>query len=138
MGDDNGIWCEIRLADVAAVIEGYVVWKDSAWYHSVNWREVCLAFARLLQTRARSGVISDVLVAVDGVKLSSTVDREGLTSLVLEPITITKVQLTNGGHRLKAMSRQGVLSVPGMFHPDDVGESVRPEQVYPSRAGQSW
>lgn len=56
-------------------------------------------------------------------------DRQGLAALVDEPVTVTQVQLTNGGHRLAAMRWQGVRVVPGMFHRDDVGESIRPAVV---------
>jgi hypothetical protein len=58
------------------------------------------------------------------------VDREGLSSLLMEPITVSSVQLTNGGHRLKAMRQQGVATVPGMFHYGDLGRSVCQEQTY--------
>jgi hypothetical protein len=34
------------------------------------------------------------------------VDAEDLAALVMELITTTRVQLTNGGHRLKAMRDQ--------------------------------
>lgn len=127
----NDIWCEIRLGEVAHVIHAYELWKDNCWYHAVGWREVCVAFGELLQTEARNGVVNDIVEKVERVELPFAIDRDGLLSLALEPITVTQVQLTNGGHRLKAMRAQGVRSVPGMFHREDVGKSVRPERIYP-------
>ncbi|MEU4227856.1 hypothetical protein AB0F17_26510 [Nonomuraea sp. NPDC026600] len=59
-------------------------------------------------------------------------EREGLLALVLKPITITQVQLTNGGHRLVAMRQQGVRVVPGLFCRGDVGASITADQVYPT------
>ena len=135
---DEPIWCEIRLDDVSQVLDDYELWKDGPWYHSVDWGVVCAAFAGVLQREAEDGVVADLIVQLRQVEQElSGVDRQGLAALVMEPITVTQVQLTNGGHRLAAMRRQGVRVVPGMFHRDDVGESIRPEQVYPISADSS-
>jgi hypothetical protein len=129
---DEAIWCEIRLDDVAQVLDEYELWKDGPWYHLVDWRVVCAAFARFLQANAEDGVVVDLVGQLRQVEQElSGVDREGLAALVVDPVTVTQLQLTNGGHRLAAMRRQGVRVVPGMFHRDDVGESIRPERVYP-------
>jgi hypothetical protein len=127
---DEGIWCEIRLDDVAQVLDDYELWKDDAWYHSVDWNVVCAAVAGLLQTKADGAVLVDLIGQLRQVEQElSDVDRQGLEALVLEPITVTQVQLTNGGHRLAAMRRQGVRSVPRLFHPEDVGETIRTEEL---------
>jgi hypothetical protein len=136
--EDEAIWCEIRLDEVAYILDKYELWKDGPWYHSVDWREVCAAFAALLQSKAVDGVVDDLSEELGEVEQEfSGSDRQGLMALVNEPITITQVQLTNGGHRLAGMRRQGVRAVPGMFCRDDVGESIRPEQVYPTSSGRA-
>jgi hypothetical protein len=52
-----------------------------------------------------------------------------------EPITATPVPITNGGHRITAMRKQGVRWAIGMFSLEDLGESVDPIHAYlpPSR-----
>lgn len=128
------IWCEVRLSEVAAIIDDYEVWKDDPWYHAIDWITVNDVMALVLQHNAVNGVCTELLEKMDSAAAKlSDVDAEGLFALAIEPVTITPVQLTNGGHRLKAMKFQGVQTVPGMFHPEDVGGSVRADQVYPLR-----
>lgn len=131
---DEAVWCEVRLDEVAEVIDGYELRRDDAWYHEVDWGVVCAAFNELLQSKARNGCVVDLTADLEPVAQDlSDVNHSGLMSLILEPITVTQVQLTNGGHRLAAMRRQRVESVPGMFHRDDVGVSVDPGRAYPIR-----
>jgi hypothetical protein len=129
---NESIWCEIRLNEVAHVIRDYEQWKEDPWYHEVNWTTVCEVFSRALQETTANGASADLLTKLDelGPSLSPT-DFEGLIALWREPITVTPVQLTNGGHRMTAMLEQGVATVPGMFHRDDIGESVEADRVYP-------
>ena len=116
------------------MIDDYELWKDGAWYHDVDWSVVCAALDQLLQSTARNGCVVDLITELEPVEKDlSDVNRAGLASLVVEPITVTKVQLTNGGHRLAAMRRQGVESVPGTFHRDDVGSGEDSHRIYPVR-----
>jgi hypothetical protein len=129
----EAIWCEVLIDDVAPVLDEYELWKHDPWYESVDWLVVCAALAGVLQVRAENGVVMDLLGELQQVEGElSDLNRQGLVALVLEPITVTQVQLTSGGHRLAAMRRQGVRAVPGMFHRDDLGESIQPERVYPT------
>ena len=131
MSAEELIWCRIDLADVVAVLDQYELWKDEPWYHQVDWARVSRVLHESLTRRgSRSTAFEmwdDVRAEADGMR---QVDRDGLSALLMEPITITPVQLTNGGHRLNAMRLQGVATVPGMFHRGDVGVSVRVDQVY--------
>ncbi|NJP98910.1 hypothetical protein HCN51_57480 [Nonomuraea sp. FMUSA5-5] len=127
------IWCEVRLDDVAGVFGSYELWKDGPWYHRVDWHRVCEAFGGFLQRNAVDGVVTDLPARLREVEARlGRREREGLHALVLEPIIITQVQLTNGGHRLSAMWQQGVRVVPGLFCRGDVGASITADQVYPT------
>lgn len=133
--DDEPIWCRIELAEVAAIVDEYELWKDDAWYHEVDWAAVSDVLDRLIQANAVDGVVTDLVPLVsDALGDLQTVDAEGLVALMGEPITVTRAQLTNGGHRLKAMLRQGVITVPGMFVRSDAGNSVSAGRVYPLSA----
>ncbi|MGO4254993.1 hypothetical protein [Marmoricola sp. RAF53] len=129
---DEPIWCRVRLQDVAHVVDGYELWKDGPWYHDVDWNLASTTLAGVLQKHARDGVLDDLAAQIDRLsRRISTVDIEGIAALIMEPITATGLQLTNGGHRLAAMLRQGVPSVPGMFLRGDIGVSVDRRDVYP-------
>ncbi|MFG1620201.1 hypothetical protein ACGFI3_46270 [Nonomuraea wenchangensis] len=130
---DELIWCEVHLDDVADVLGSYELWKDGPWYHLVDWRRVCEEFGDFLQRNAVDGVVTDLSARLCEIedRLGQR-EREGLLALVLEPITVTQVQLTNGGHRLIAMREQGVRFVPGLFVRGDVGASITADQVYPT------
>jgi hypothetical protein len=131
---DQHIWCAVELADVAAIIDEYQLWKHDPWFGQVDWAVVSAVLDRLLQANAVDGDVQDVVgLASVACETMRPVDAEGLAALVMEPITATRVQLTNGGHRLKAMRDQGVTCVPGLFVRDDVPGSVPPERVYPRR-----
>lgn len=131
---DQQIWCVVELDDVAAVVDEYPLWKDGPWYGQVDWAAVSAVLDRLLQSNAVDGEVQDLVGLVSvACETMRSVDAEGLAALVIEPITATRVQITNGGHRLKAMRDQGVTCVPGLFDRGDVPGSVPPERVYPRR-----
>lgn len=132
MDSSNGIWCEVRLHDVARVIDDYQLWKHDAWYDRVNWLLAAETLAQVLEVTAREGEVIDLVADLGSVERElSDDDRAGLASLVMEPITVTPIQLINGGHRLAAMRKQAVRRVPGWFHRDDVGVAVARELIYP-------
>lgn len=128
------VWCEVHLDEVAGVLDGYRLWKNSAWAEAVNWWLVCDELATVLQNHAINGAVPDLAsrLAPKMLRLSHR-DQMGLRSLVSEPITVTRAQLLNGGHRLHVMRHQGVRVVPGLFVRGDLGVSVDASRVYPVR-----
>lgn len=132
--EDEPIWCLIELGAIAGVVEEYELWKDNRWYHEVDWATASAVLDQLLHVHAVDGQVDDLCSLVDAaVKQMRQVDAEGVLALVMEPITATHVQLTNGGHRLNAMWRQGVTTVPGLFCRGDIPGSVPAYCVYPPR-----
>lgn len=135
---DETVWCLIRISDVAAVLDLYQLWKDEPWYHAVDWALVSDQLDASLTVRGAAPTIAEMWEPLRDVAAAMRrVDREGLNSLLMEPITVSPVQLTNGGHRLNAMRLQGVGTVPGMFHYGDLGRSMRHEQAYPNGPQES-
>ncbi|GAA4932035.1 hypothetical protein [Nonomuraea thailandensis] len=86
--EEERIWCEVRLNDVAGVFGSYELWKDGPWYHRVDWQRVCEAFGGFLQRNAMDGVVTDLPAQLRDVEdRLGQHEREGLLALVLEPIT---------------------------------------------------
>lgn len=132
--DDERVWCLIHLHEVESVLQRYELWKDGPWYHAVNWSLVSRLLAHSLGESGAAPSMTEMWAQLGEVPSTLTAeDRAGLSSLIMEPITVSPVQLTNGGHRLKAMHLQGVNTVPGMFHRGDIGVTVRADRAYPPR-----
>ena len=129
--ETDTIWGLVRLDGVQDVLDAYQLWKDSDWYHEVDWAVVSALLDHSLRRHgsAATGLLMWDRIGLSAKRLRDT-DQWGLMSLLQEPVTVTPVQLTNGGHRLHAMRVQGVPSVPGMFRRADVGTAVCPEDVY--------
>ncbi len=123
------VWCDIDLETV----ERYDPWRLENWdrYASVDWRQACEVMREVVAELASRDALADL---PDGLTLAgkqlAARDVEGLYSLWAEPITATAAQITNGGHRITAMREQGVRWAIGMFHPDDIGDSVDPLPAY--------
>ncbi|MBD8608673.1 hypothetical protein IFT73_17600 [Aeromicrobium sp. CFBP 8757] len=138
MTDDEN-WCEIQLSEVADLVLDYELWKDDSWHRAVDWKTVNAHLAQILQSIATAGVADGLEDEIARAQQElSEVDAQGLEALRIEPITVTSVQLTSGGHRLTAMLHQQVESVPGMFHPDHIGTSIRRDQVFPIEGTRWW
>lgn len=129
----ESVWYRIDLDQVAALVDGYRLWKDAPWYHDVHWREVTSALDDVLQRNCRDGVLDvefeRLLRPVE--RTLDQADREGLYALIWWPIGISRQELHDGGHRAAAMRAQGVRFVPGQCLRGDIGPGVDPGQVYP-------
>lgn len=130
--DNEQIWCAIEVAEIAGVIDDYELSKDGPWYHDVDWVAASAALDGLLRAHSVDGQVQHLHALADAASTRMrTVDTGGLFALVMEPITITPIQVTSGGHRLNAMLQQGVTTVPGLFSRSDIPELVPADRVYP-------
>ena len=131
---DERIWYRVDLEVARALVAEYPLWKDGPWYGRVDWRRITTALDEVLQCSCRDGAITwdELMTHIRPIerRLGKT-DREGLESLLLYPIEVTKGQLHNGGHRLTAMLTQNVRFVPGCCMRGDIGEGIDADQVYP-------
>lgn len=128
------IWCVIDVPALERVLTDYSEWKHDPWYSEVNWLLVCARLDAALQAACREGVAHNLMLVAEaaGQSLHRAQDRQGLESLVMFPITATNEQIINGGHRLKAMTAQGVRATSGVFVREDIGETIDPLDVYPT------
>lgn len=142
--DVEPVWYRIDLDQVAALVDDYAcqLWKDSPWYHEVQWPRVTGVLDEVLQRHCRDGVLDvapEQLLRPVVPTLRET-DREGLYALIWWPIGISRKELHDGGHRAAAMRAQGVRFVPGQCLRGDVGPGVDADQLYPvqeaSRGGR--
>lgn len=129
--DSQVQWGYVRLDDVRTVVNGYELWKDASWYHEVDWRRVSSTLDQTLRVHGPPSSFDAVWDQLEPMaEEMSPTNQFGLASLLMEPVTVTRTSLTNGGHRLAAMLRQGVKGVPAMLHRWDIGQTLRPEDVY--------
>lgn len=132
--DDERIWYRVDLAIAAELVNEYPLWKDSTWYGRVNWPRITTALDEVFQRCCRGGSVSwdELMTQTRPIeKRLRKTEREGLASLLLYPIEVTRGQLHNGGHRLTAMFAQNVRAVPGCCMRGDIGEGIDSSQVYP-------
>lgn len=133
---DNEVqWGYVRLDVVRAVVGSYGLWKDSPWYHEVDWSHISSVLDQSCRFHGPPSSLSAVLDRLAPLPDQlSLANQWGLASLVTEPITVTDTSLTNGGHRLAAMLRQGVEGVPAMLHRWDIGRTLRAGDAYRTSA----
>lgn len=132
--DDERIWYRVDLENAEALVAEYPLWKDGPWYGRVDWQRITTAVDEVLQRCCLDGAVSwdELMTQVQPIerRLRPT-DREGLASLLLYPIEVTRGQLHNGGHRLAAMFAQNVSVVPGCCMRGDIDEGIDASQIYP-------
>lgn len=132
---EERIWCRVELKAVAELVHDYEPFRSGSWYGDVDWPRVAHAVDQVLQVLCDDGVPDRSRLHAELMRLEATlnrIDAEGLYSLTMAPIEITHHQLHNGGHRLKAMYRQGVPFVPGACMRVDIGDGIDAAAVYPS------
>lgn len=115
------IWCDIDLESVP----DYEVWKPEslAWALSIDWQQVNTLVRDHLD-ELPADLLGRWLSRSMHWNALSSLHREGLTSLYIEPIVATDAQISSGGHRITAMRQQGVRWALGQCLPSDVGDSV--------------
>lgn len=132
--DDERIWYRVDLTIAAALVDEYRLWKDGPWYGRVDWQRITTGVDEVLQRCCRDGSVSwdELMIHIEPIeRRMRKTDREGLASLLLYPIEVTREQLHNGGHRLTAMLAQNVRFVPGCCMRGDIGDGIDASQVYP-------
>ena len=115
-GEPHGVWW---IVDLDAV--------DDADY--TTYRPESTKFFSKVRGREVNETFLEVVRNFDGPDLSRELDRAGrklrkrdrlaLTLMWLEPLTLFPAQITNGGHRITEMRKQGLRWTVGYYLSDD-------------------
>ena len=121
------VWCDIDLEE----IDEYECFRPETteWAEQVNWACVLDVMRTTIADWCQTG--GDLTHLLDAAIAGlDEIDRQGLESLYLWPIVASRVQITNGGHRITAMRKQGIRWALGQRYLDDVGATVDPLHAY--------
>lgn len=123
------IWCDIDLDDVPKA-KCYRP-ETIEWAERVNWPMVTDLVRSVIAECAAADELADLPSQLKAavVDLSET-DQDAAYSLYMWPIMASQVQITNGGHRIDAMRKQGVRWAIGQGYFDDVGRTIDPLSAY--------